>query len=235
MKRKVIGILMLGCMLCFVACNKSQTSEMQQENDKVNEYSSEANYPSAIHPDTLREPHPTIMHEYLENEKKAMEQLNRLYAYFSEETEKEGEIMYADYCGGVYLNEECNLVVCVTRDYDLNSGLIEKYTENDDIIIQVVDYPYYALEEEMEYISEQYKRLEEAFALGTEKEVCGSIGVARVKNLMESTSGWGLSETANRVIVGIRDLDDEKIKTFRSVISDKGIVDFEVGGYFSYS
>lgn len=233
MKRKIISILMFCCVMLLSACKVSQTGELHQE---VNAQSGSnvERPPSATNSDTLGLPKPTEMTEHMINEQKAMEQYNRLFRNFARETGKEGVRIYTDYCCGVYLNEEGNLVVCVTRDYDLSSGLIEKYTENEDIIIQVADYPYYALEEEMKIISNQYKRLKEAFAAGTENEVCGDMDVERVRDLLESTSGFGLSEMTNRIVVGIRDLDDEKIETFQSVISDKGMVDFEVGFWVSY-
>jgi len=233
MKRRIIRILMFGCVMLLSACKVSQTGEQHQE---VNAQSggNVERPPSATNPDTFGLPQPTEMTKRLENERKAMEQLNRLGENFAIETGQKGGRVYTDYCGGVYLNEEGNLVVCVTKDYDLDSGLIEKYTENEDVMIQVVDYPYYILEKESDYIRDQLERLREAFDNGTEKEACGNADIVRVKELMDSISGWGLSESANRVIVGIRDLDEEKIETFRSVISDKRIVDFEMGGYFSY-
>ena len=55
-----------------------------------------------------------------------------------------------------------------------------------------------------------------------------------VKNLLDSISGLGLSEDTNKVIVEIRELDDEKIQIFQFLISDSEMVDFKVGGYFSY-
>ncbi len=225
MKRGVLCILMLSCVLLLSACKVSQTGGLPKE---VNAQSGNnvERPPSATNSDILEL-------EHMINEQKAMEQLNRLCENFAVEMGREAKgRVYTNYCGGVYLNEDGNLVVCVTKDYDLNSGRIEQYTENPDIILQVVDYPYYVLEEESAYIREQYERLREAYEKGI--DVNGNMGIAHIKDLLDCTNGWGIYEDVNRVIVAIRDLDDEKIETFRNLISDNEMIDFEVGGYFSY-
>ena len=96
MKRRIIRILMFGCVMLLSACKVSQTGEQHQKVNAQNGGNVERP-PSATNPDTFGLPQPTEMIKRLENERKAMEQLNRLGENFAIETGQKGGRVYTDY------------------------------------------------------------------------------------------------------------------------------------------
>ena len=101
----------------------------------------------------------------LNNEVEANEQYQRLLHNLSEDANSSvGRSASLDFYGGAYINDDGNLVVCVTDDYDVKSAAVQTYTGNDQIIIERVKYTYEALEQEQSRITEVYEAMRVASA-----------------------------------------------------------------------
>lgn len=165
----------------------------------------------------------------LNNEIEANEQYQRLLNNLSEDANAGiGRSASQDYYGGAYINDDGNLVVCVTDDYSVNSNTIQTYTGNDDIIIETVDYTYAALEQEQARITEVYEamRVESATKVADSSK---SIVSSATEDLFASIRSTYIDEEKNIIVVEIENLTAAKIALFQEVFSDKDFVKFAEG------
>lgn len=96
----------------------------------------------------------------LNNEIEANEQYQRPLNSLAEDANSSvGRKASLDYYGGAYINDDGNLVVCVTDDYDVKSSTVQTYTGNDEIIIETVEHTYATLEQEQARITEVYEAM----------------------------------------------------------------------------
>lgn len=165
----------------------------------------------------------------LNNEIEANEQYQRLLDNLSEDANASvGRSASQDYYGGAYINDDGNLVVCVTDDYSVNSNTIQAYTGNDDVIIETVDYTYAALEQEQTRITELYEAMREASALNV-AEASKSTAQSMADELFASIRSTYIDEEKNTVVVEIENLTADKIASFQKLFSDKDFIEFAEG------
>ncbi|MCD8129112.1 MAG: S-layer homology domain-containing protein [Oscillospiraceae bacterium] len=147
---------------------------------------------------------PALADDAAEKEMAAAEQLAKLYQNVSDE-----------YFGGAYINDSGDVVVCVTDAYDMDSGLIQAYTENDEIQIRTVRYTYTELEQAEDHVAAVFTALQDASERSEQAEA-----------LVSAFRGAGVDVEANALIVSLVDLDADKIALFRTLILDAECLSF---------
>lgn len=171
----------------------------------------------------------TTEEQRLNNEIKANEQYQRLLDNLSEATYTSmGKSVSWDYYGGAYINNDGNLVVCVTDDYDVSSNVIQTCTGNADIIIKSVDYTYAALEQEQTRITELYEAMRETSA-PVVIDSAQATSQPLAEELFASIRSTYIDEEKNIVVVEIENLTADKATLFHEIFSDKGFVEFAEG------
>ena len=115
------------------------------------------------------------------------------------------------------------MVVCVTDAYDKSSGEVEKYTGNKNIILEDVRYSYNMLQKELEEIEERRSTFYDM-----DRSMNG-LDVSAIDALLHSMSVQFIDEKTNSLVVFIADLDEEKIGTFQTIMSDKEFIRLESG------
>ncbi len=147
---------------------------------------------------------PALADDAAEKEMAAAEQLAKLYQNVSDE-----------YFGGAYINDDGDVVVCVTDAYDMDSGLIQAYTENDEIQIRTVRYTYTELEQAEDHVAAAFTALQDASERSEQAEA-----------LVSAFRGAGVDVEANALIVSLVDLVADKIALFRTLILDAECLSF---------
>lgn len=127
-----------------------------------------------------------------------------------EETET-GELIYPDYYGGSYIDDDGGLVVCIVaanaEEKKYASKNIKEAINASDFKIKNVKYSYNELEEMMEYLN-RYKQN------------------TRDSEIAKSWSGHFLSDSDNAVLVQLDDVSDEQISLFRKEVTDSPMISF---------
>lgn len=146
-------------------------------------------------------------------ESKSALQYEKLMDSF-EETET-GELIYPNYYGGSYIDDNGEFVVCAVaenakeKEYALKS--IKENADASDFNIKNVKYSYNELEEMMEFLNE-YKQ-----------NNCDTI-------ITKNWSGHFLSDRDNAIFVELNDVNDEQISLFRKEVTDSAMITFIKSG-----
>lgn len=111
---------------------------------------------------------------------------------------------YEESYGGAYINENGELVVLLTENVDKNRRMIQEYTEDDSIITKTCFYSYNELMEVIDTLNGELRNLAEQGVL--------------VDEMYDDVS-------LNRVIIRVRNLNDEKEQLVRDII-DSGCMVF---------
>lgn len=171
----------------------------------------------------------TAKQERLNNEIEANEQYQQLLDNLAETTNTNTRRSASqDYYGGAYINDDGNLVVCVTDDYAANSNAIQAYTGNDEIIIETVDYTYATLEQEQTKITELYEAMREASEV-TATDSSKSASQYAAEDMVASIRSTYIDEEKNIIVVEIENLTTDKIAVFQELFSDEDFVEFAEG------
>ena len=127
-----------------------------------------------------------------------------------EETEA-GELIYPNYYGGSYIDENGDLVVCAVAESAKEKAStlksIKETVNSSDLQIKNVKYSYNDLEKMMELLNE-YKQ--------------SNLDSKVSKNW----SGHYLSDRDNTIFVELNDMDDEQISLFRKEVTDSPMITF---------
>ena len=160
----------------------------------------------------------------LDNEITANEQYNKLLQNLSKTQNAASSCTISqDYYGGAYINDDGNLVVCVTDDSFANCSEVQTFTGNDDIIIQLVNYTYNAISQEQAKITEIFDLMR------TTPMVADEADSSALSELVASLRGTYIDEERNVLVVEIEKLTDEKIIAFNENFSDEAFIEFEEG------
>ena len=142
-------------------------------------------------------------------ESKSSLQYEKLMDSF-EETET-GELIYPNYYGGSYIDDDGGFVVCVVaanaEEKKYASKSIEETINASDFKIENVKYSYNELEEMMEFLN-KYKQ------------------ITRDSEIAKSWSGYFLSDSDNAVFVELDDVSDEQISLFRKEVTASPMIRF---------
>lgn len=142
-------------------------------------------------------------YEFLENYNQAMETVGELYDFF--QISDSGEAYYPAYFGGLYINDEGNLVLSIVA-----SGVpwaIPTFEYFDYITIKEVDFSFNDLSTMMNLLDEY---------------------IANSPSL-DNISSWALDEEANRIIIYLVDYSAEAIDDFKSNVINSPKFIFEQG------
>lgn len=127
-----------------------------------------------------------------------------------EETET-GELIYPNYYGGSYIDDDGGFVVCVvaanTEEKEYASKSIEETINASDFKIKNVKYSYNELEEMMEFLN-KYKQN------------------TRDSEIAKNWSGHFLSDSDNAIFVELDDVSDEQISLFRKEVTASPMISF---------
>lgn len=128
----------------------------------------------------------------------------------------DGEIIYPDFVGGLYINSEHYLVIQIVQDNIPNeiSGEYPMYRDvievDDNAIIEYVEYSYKALNEVRDFIENYFKNnYIEDFTFGNP--------IATL-----SVDAW-----SNIVVVGLKDYKELDVTRFKNLIIDSPLITFK--------
>lgn len=165
----------------------------------------------------------------LNNEIEANEQYQRLLNSLAEDANSSvGRKASLDFYGGAYINDDGNLVVCVTDDYDVKSSTVQTYTGNDEIIIETVEHTYATLEQEQARITEVYEAMRVA-SVTKAADPSKSLVSSAAEDLFASIRSTYIDEEKNIIVVEIENLTTNKIALFQKLFSDKDFIEFAEG------
>ncbi len=160
----------------------------------------------------------------LNNEIAANEQYSQLLENLSEaQNAASSRTISQDYYGGAYINDDGNLVVCVTDDSPANCSEVQTFTGNTDIIIQPVNYTYNTISQEQARITEIFDLMRTAPVVANEADS------SALNELVASLRGTYIDEERNVLVVEIEELTNEKIIAFTEYFSDETFIEFEQG------
>lgn len=121
-----------------------------------------------------------------------------------------GELIYPDYYGGSYIDDDGGLVVCVVaanaKEKKSVSKSIEETINAKDFRIRNVKYSYHELEEMMELLNHIPNR-----------------------EVAKNWSGHFLSESDNAIFVQLKDVSEEQISLFQKEVTDSPMLRFVQG------
>lgn len=156
------------------------------------------------------------------NQADAYEQYQKLLSnLYGADVSSNARPTQTDYFGGAFINDEGNLVVCVTDDYDTNSKMIETYTGNDEIILETVEYTYNYLSQEQERV---WQKKDELAKRTDELDPC-------YIELLDSLNQSYIVQHQNKLVVVLENITDAKVALFKECISDAPFIEFEEGSY----
>lgn len=159
------------------------------------------------------------LEEITQEEEQANEDYAEIMEVVSEETES-GEMVYEDYYGGTYLDDEGKLVVQVADASPEEVKDIENIA-NSDIIIEEVENSYEDLNEIYDKISNQFVSL-------TEQQMENGIEDLELDELTNNMTGVSIDETENTVIVFLQEVTEKAKVQFEKYYGNLGVV-FEKG------
>ena len=155
--------------------------------------------------------------DILKNEDSAIEQYNRLLQEF---TNISGIIDYPNYYAGAYLNENGDLVICVTEDSESVLSQLQFITQNDDLKISKKATPYSCLEAIMSCIWTTYLEISEDVKHGNVLDENSLL-------LNDCFVGVGIKQETNSVVVQMNEISERTICAFESRIIRSSCVQFE--------
>ena len=125
-----------------------------------------------------------------------------------------GEIVYPDFIGGIYYNEDGNMVLQIVDDSTLSRAMSDQYnlvmSQLEDltgIVIEYVQFSYNELNSTMDILNDMF--------LGNNRPVA-----------FDNVDSFALDTVNNRVEVRLRIYNEEKIIQFRSTVIDLPIIVF---------
>ncbi|MCL2400456.1 MAG: S1 family peptidase [Defluviitaleaceae bacterium] len=114
-----------------------------------------------------------------------------------------GEIIYPDYFGGLYIDDNGNLVNLVVTETNFDNH-VRRLSEN--ITIREVEFSYRELREIWEYITERI--------------------ISRGDMIFYNTGGQFLDVSGNRIVVELIDYSENGIELFRELMIDSPVIQF---------
>jgi streptogrisin B len=146
-------------------------------------------------------------------ESKSALQYDKLMDSF-EKTETD-ELIYPDYYGGAYINDNGNLVVCAVAENAKEQKAALKSIQEDvgssDFEVKYVTYSYNALEEMMELLNEYKQNNPDS-------------------QITKNSFGHYLSDRDNTIVVELSDVNDEMISLFQKEVTDSPMITFVNSG-----
>ena len=138
-------------------------------------------------------------YEFVQNHERALEAIYVLYSILPQD--RLGQTMYPNSFGGIYINNEGNLVALTVENGD--TSLFAPLTGMYGVLTREVEFSYNELWSTFEFLNEfDYNtRIENAFS-------------------------WALCIAANRILVTLYDYSDEQITVFRRDVLDSPILVF---------
>lgn len=140
---------------------------------------------------------------YMQKQIQSMTNYNKLLNWFNIKNK-------TDLYGGMYINEDKELVTLVTDDSSKYRSELKKVTQNQNLIIKKVKYSYNYLQQLMEKINEYFLANENSHDI-----------------LYNNFNRAALYDDKNCIVVSFFKLDDESIKLFKNKISPSEAIKFE--------
>ena len=131
---------------------------------------------------------PSFSDDFIVNYSRAMETLNRLEEHF--QSDEIGRSIFPDYIGGIYINDDGNLIVLRVSSA---TGSMPTFTNFPELTVRDVEFSYNELNAMMDFMN-------------------ANIPFDPEGNI----NSWGLDTRGNRIIVGLLEYSDEAIADFRS-------------------
>lgn len=145
---------------------------------------------------------------HLKESKSAMQYEKLMNSFEETETDK---LIYPDYYGGAYIDDNGEFVVCAVaenaKEKQSNLKSIKENINSSDFVVKNVTYSYNELEDMMEFLNE-YKQSNHN------------------SKITENWSGHFLSDRDNAIFVELNGMDDELISLFRKEVTDSSMITF---------
>lgn len=160
------------------------------------------------------------IHFYNQNE--GTKQNNNILNYFQDSIVKSRvaydtnniELSYPEYYGGSYLNDDGKLVILLKNNDISIQRTLKSVSNNNNLIFESANYSYAEL---TQYILDILKYQESK--LSTQNSV-------KTYDIAEDIIDCTLDDKNNKIIVGIRNLNDNKIKLFKKNVIDSDAIEF---------
>ena len=118
-------------------------------------------------------------------------------------------------------------MICLTDNSKSVQEEVRDILEGENLHFVEAGYSLEELSHTDAYIHETYETLYEQY-------VTSSSDVSAPEYiLLASMNGWGIDVKANRVVISVRDITNEKKETFKTLFPDAKGIDFENGGNIS--
>ena len=154
--------------------------------------------------------------DYMQNQRNSNAAIDVLYASFP--TNRNGETIYPDYYGGVYMDDNGNLVVLVVGSAASNvEPVLHSIALNDGVSIRETEFSYNEIMSTIDFL--RSRLLDET----------GTNAIAR--DLGITSWGFGVEEGIFKVRVGLKDYSNEQIALFKYEIIDTPMIVFHRGEY----
>lgn len=124
------------------------------------------------------------------------------------------EIIYPEYFGGTYLNENKELVVCLTNDEQNIKSKIINAAKSSDIHFKIVDDSYNDLCALQDMLN---KTFESAYDKYIRKQLVSNNDII---DMLKSISNFSIINKKNCIEIGIENITDKKITSFQKVFGN---------------
>lgn len=150
--------------------------------------------------------------EIFEKNNRATQNAQKITSMFEKDYNE--ELIYPDYIGGIYIDEDDNLVIQVVE-----KNVNNKKSSNTAVLNNIMSIDNNSITEYVEYSYSELKNIQNII---TNKFETGKY--------FDLISMFYIDEALNNVVVVLKNLDDKSIKTFKEEIIDTDLVTFIEGG-----
>lgn len=131
-----------------------------------------------------------------------------------------GNILYENYFGGIYLDNRGKLVVQITKDHKKEKNIIENLTSSNTVIVEV--------ENSYKELSNTYKKISNQFTALVAEQKRNGIEDSGLNNLTDNMVGVSIDEKSNTTVVYLKNVTEEAKKQFREYYGKDDVI-FEQG------
>ncbi|MCL1924332.1 MAG: S1 family peptidase [Defluviitaleaceae bacterium] len=177
-------------------------------------------------------------YEFVQNHSEALQIAEKLYGLFPRT--RMGQVIYPDYFGGRYINENGELVILKVQSVlDRAKTTISRFNTaisqfNSDANIRKVEFSFNELVEVIDYLDNlSINERSTAKIMIDGYEVLIERYVQPRTNYISNIAGWGLDIAKNRIVVDLIDYSQEAITDFKNNVLDSPVFEFRQGEVIS--
>ena len=139
----------------------------------------------------------------IETNSKLIESLNKSTDSYDED--------YPEYFAGTYLNEEKELVVCLTDNKQSTKDKITEVAGTSNVNFKIVEESYNELTELQDKLNKTYEESYKTYVINN------SGSDTNIVEMLKSISGFSIISKTNCIEIGIQDITDKKLSAFQEI------------------